>query len=64
MAKRKVAYGCSDCGSDHSKWQGQCGACGQWNTLQEFTVSASKSASVREGYAGSAGGGIGTNKIV
>ncbi|WP_283789006.1 DNA repair protein RadA [Bermanella sp. WJH001] len=64
MAKRKVAYVCSDCGSDHSKWQGQCGACGQWNTLQEFTVSASKSASVREGYAGSAGGGIGTNKIV
>lgn len=64
MAKRKVAYVCSDCGSDHSKWQGQCGACGQWNTLQEFTVSASKSASVREGYAGSAGGGMGVNKIV
>ncbi|MGK0443457.1 MAG: DNA repair protein RadA/Sms [Bermanella sp.] len=64
MAKRKVAYVCSDCGSDHSKWQGQCGACGQWNTLQEFTVSASKSASVREGYAGSASGGMGVNKIV
>lgn len=64
MAKRKVAYVCSDCGSDHSKWQGQCGACGQWNTLQEFTVSASKSASVREGYAGSAGGGMGLNKIL
>ena len=64
MAKRKVAYVCSDCGADHSKWQGQCSACGQWNTLQEFTVSASKSASVREGYAGSAGGGLGVNKIV
>jgi DNA repair protein RadA/Sms len=64
MAKRKVAYVCSDCGADHSKWQGQCSACSQWNTLQEFTVSASKSASVREGYAGSAGGGIGLNKIV
>ncbi|MGR6872114.1 DNA repair protein RadA [Pseudomonas sp. HK3] len=64
MAKRKVAYVCSDCGSDHSKWQGQCGACGQWNTLQEFTVSpTSKSASVREGYAGNAGG-VGANKIV
>lgn len=62
MAKRKVAYVCSDCGADHSKWQGQCSACGQWNTLQEFTVSASKSASVREGYAGSAGSGF--NKIV
>ncbi|GAA6135500.1 DNA repair protein RadA [Oceaniserpentilla sp. 4NH20-0058] len=61
MAKRKVAYVCSDCGADHSKWQGQCSACNQWNTLQEFTVSASKSASVREGYAG---GGSGLNKIV
>jgi len=61
MAKRKTAYVCSDCGADHSKWQGQCSACGQWNTLQEFTVSASKSASVREGYAGTAGG---LNKVI
>ena len=62
MAKRKVAYVCSDCGSDHSKWQGQCSSCQAWNTLQEFTVSASKSAVVREGYAGAAG--LGTNKVV
>lgn len=52
MAKRKVAYVCNDCGADHSKWQGQCSGCGQWNTLQEFTVSTSKSAAVRSGYAG------------
>lgn len=62
MAKRKVAYVCKDCGADHSKWQGQCSACGQWNTLQEFTVSASKSTSVREGYAGGVNAGI--NKVV
>ncbi|MEH6343936.1 MAG: DNA repair protein RadA [Bermanella sp.] len=62
MAKRKVAYVCSDCGSDHSKWQGQCSSCQAWNTLQEFTVSTSKSAVVREGYAGAAG--LGTNKVV
>lgn len=55
MAKRKVAYVCNDCGADHSKWQGQCSGCGQWNTLQEFTVSASKSATVRSGYAGNVG---------
>lgn len=54
MAKKKVAFVCSECGADFSKWQGQCGACGEWNTLQEFTVSNSKSAAVREGYAGSA----------
>jgi len=62
MAKRKVAYVCSDCGSDHSKWQGQCSSCQAWNTLQEFTVSASKSAVVREGYAGAAS--LGANKVV
>ncbi len=55
MAKRKVAYVCNDCGADHSKWQGQCSSCGQWNTLQEFTVSTSKSATVRSGYAGNVG---------
>ena len=62
MAKAKLAYVCSECGSDHTKWQGQCGACKAWNTLQEFKISTSKSASVREGYAGAAGSGI--NKIV
>lgn len=58
MSKRKIAYVCTDCGSEHNKWQGQCNDCKQWNTLQEFVVSSSK-APVREhvlaGYAGSAG---------
>ncbi len=61
MAKQKIAYVCSECGSDHSKWQGQCSACKEWNTLQEFKTSNSKSAVVREGYAG---GGLGANKVV
>jgi len=63
MAKRKIAYVCNQCGADHSKWQGQCSACNEWNTLQEFTVSTSKSASVREGYAG-ANNKLGQNKVV
>ncbi|GGY36184.1 DNA repair protein RadA [Bacterioplanes sanyensis] len=54
MAKKKTAYVCSDCGADHSKWQGQCAGCGAWNTLQEFVVSAARSATstARGGYAG------------
>ncbi|MFC3149405.1 DNA repair protein RadA [Litoribrevibacter euphylliae] len=56
MAKRKTAYVCTECGSDHSKWQGQCAGCGQWNTLKEFVVDTGKrtsAASVRSsGYAG------------
>ncbi len=58
MAKKKTAYVCTECGADQSKWQGQCPACGQWNTLQEFTVSASKGAAASSrmaGYAGTAG---------
>lgn len=57
MAKAKVAYVCTECGADHAKWQGQCSACNQWNTLQEFVVSSKKSTTTnaRVGYAGSAG---------
>lgn len=57
MAKTKTAYVCSECGADHSKWQGQCIACGAWNTLKEFNLGASKAPSApqnfkRAGYAG------------
>ncbi|MBP6327278.1 MAG: hypothetical protein KA372_08950, partial [Dokdonella sp.] len=38
MAKAKLAYVCSQCGGEHSKWQGQCAECGAWNTLSEFVV--------------------------
>jgi len=38
MAKSKIAYVCSDCGSDFPKWQGRCDDCGAWNTLSEFRI--------------------------
>ncbi len=38
MAKTKTAFVCNDCGSDYSKWQGQCGDCGAWNTLVEIRL--------------------------
>lgn len=58
MAKSKVAYVCSDCGSDYSKWQGQCNDCGAWNTLSEVRLGSSKAHSHShrlEGYAGAGG---------
>lgn len=55
MAKKKTAYVCNDCGSEHSKWQGQCTDCGAWNTLQEFVVSAAKTPARDLSYAGYAG---------
>ena len=38
MAKAKTAYVCNECGSDYTKWQGQCTDCGAWNSLQEFRI--------------------------
>ncbi|MFC5427761.1 DNA repair protein RadA [Paraburkholderia denitrificans] len=35
MAKVKTLYTCSECGGQVPKWQGQCPACGAWNTLVE-----------------------------
>ena len=55
-SKAKTAYVCSECGADFSKWQGQCGACGAWDTLAEVvleTAAGAKSpASRRGGWAG------------
>ena len=57
MAKKKTAYVCTECGAEHAKWQGQCTACNEWNTLSEFVVSSSKVSASRDakfaGYAGS-----------
>lgn len=54
MARSKIAYVCSDCGSQFPRWQGQCTDCGAWNTISEFRVAAkpSKPSSRFEGYAG------------
>jgi DNA repair protein RadA/Sms len=35
MAKAKTVYGCSECGGQTLKWQGQCPHCSAWNTLVE-----------------------------
>ncbi|WP_347303944.1 DNA repair protein RadA [Croceibacterium sp. TMG7-5b_MA50] len=35
MVKAKRRYICTECGSVHSRWQGQCVDCSQWNTLVE-----------------------------
>lgn len=52
MAKTKSAYVCNDCGADHPRWQGQCNACGAWNTLTEIVIAGGKADNTRGGYAG------------
>ncbi|MEO9635786.1 MAG: DNA repair protein RadA [Parasphingorhabdus sp.] len=35
MAKSKKKFVCQNCGSIAPRWEGQCGDCGEWNTLVE-----------------------------
>ena len=35
MAKIKSVFVCQSCGAGFPKWAGQCGECGEWNTLVE-----------------------------
>ncbi len=64
MAKTKSVFVCQDCGGETAQWQGQCPACGVWNTLQEMrfpkqkSVSSSASQSPRVGYAGDQSGEV------
>lgn len=36
--KSKRIYVCQSCGSQASKWSGQCGDCGAWNTISEEPI--------------------------
>lgn len=38
MAKVKTSYFCQNCGTQYSKWQGQCNACKQWNSIAEEII--------------------------
>ena len=57
MAKSKTAFVCGDCGSDYSKWQGQCNDCGAWNTLSEVRLGPARSGRAGAASTGGLGGG-------
>ena len=59
MAKNKIAFVCTDCGSEFGQWQGQCGSCKAWNTLSQINLGNDSSASPatkvdfrKQGYSG------------
>lgn len=58
MAKQKTAYVCIECGAEYSKWQGQCSACKEWNSVQEIRLGASSGASSRNASLSSARSGF------
>ena len=38
MAKVKTTFFCQNCGTQYAKWQGQCTACKEWNTIAEEVI--------------------------
>ncbi len=60
MAKKaKLTFACNDCGAHSTKWAGQCGECGTWNSIIEvIEAPAALGDARRGGYAGEAGSRI------
>ena len=40
MSRTRTAFFCRECGNETPRWQGQCPACGEWNTLVEEPTAA------------------------
>ena len=38
MSKIKTTFFCQNCGAQYAKWQGQCNACKEWNTIAEEII--------------------------
>jgi DNA repair protein RadA/Sms len=38
MSKVKTSFFCQNCGTQYSKWQGQCNGCKEWNTIAEEII--------------------------
>jgi DNA repair protein RadA/Sms len=38
MSKIKTSFFCQNCGTSYAKWQGQCNACKEWNTIAEEVI--------------------------
>lgn len=53
VAKTKTTFYCTDCGSELSKWAGQCPDCKAWNTVKEFREAAVTGVPRASGYTGS-----------
>lgn len=51
--KSKTVFYCKNCGNGFPRWQGQCPACGAWNSIEEFVQ---KPASAAKGKSAAPGG--------
>jgi len=55
MAKAKTRFVCQSCGHEALRWAGQCGGCGEWNTLVEEARPTENRAPVMRAGGGSLG---------
>lgn len=49
---RETVFVCAGCGNEYGKWQGQCSACGEWNSLKEAPNSKLPMSNKRPGLSG------------
>jgi DNA repair protein RadA/Sms len=52
VAKATSRFVCQSCGEAFLRWEGQCRACGEWNSLVETVVRAKASSTAPSGIAG------------
>lgn len=52
MAKTKSSFYCTECGSEQSKWAGQCPDCKTWNTIEQFRQAKVAGVTRMSGYTG------------
>ena len=67
MAKAKAIFVCTNCGAEYTRWQGQCKACGEWNSIEEVRMAgpaAERSASRAVALGGFAGAADGKGELV
>jgi DNA repair protein RadA/Sms len=50
MAKTKTAFICQTCGTQTSKWMGQCPGCNEWNTLIEEVILKEKKGGLKRSF--------------
>ena len=55
MSKAKSIYVCTACGAESTKWAGQCGDCGAWNTMTESLRESAPKPGRAGGYTGHVG---------
>ena len=62
MKAAKTVFLCSNCGNETPRWQGQCPACGAWNSIVEFEdkKAPARQNAVRGGRAAARPAGSGT----